>query len=681
MGQKKKRKRKKIKPKSSSENIWTAVAIFLLALAVRGIYLYESSDNPTFLMPVVDSLAYDQMARNLVDGKGLDSAFFWQPIFYPLFLSLCYKISSCSVLFVKIVQILLGSLTCVLSYKLGKKVFSRSAGIIAGIIASIYMPLVFFEAELLATGWAAFWSVALILAFLRTRENLNVGNCLILGLAGGLSIITRPIFLPFFAFSMVWLLFSIIRDHVKTAKVFMGLASIITGFCIVTVPVATASYRVMRKASILPYSGSVNLYIGNNPNYNETITIRPGYKWKELMDMPANQAGVKTRGDAQEFFKQKTCDYISSDAFSFIKGILSKTTQFISSREMPRNVDIYLFRKWSKMLSVGLFRISNAGIPFMILLSVSFIGLIFNFRKVPSPVWLYLLLYPAAVILVFVTARYRMPIIPVLSILAGCSIISVYRMLKNRSYRKVAIAIVIMFFTCIAIVLPGPFHEEKLDYEAELYYAIGDSLEKHGHADRAVEQYTYAIALRKDYLDAHHNIAVILADKGRHKRAIEHYQKVISIEPEYLSAHKNIVASFLKLNMFTDALKHLVIVCRLDNKDFSAFNDAGNIFAMQGDPEKAILYFQKAFKLQPDDFRTMNNIANAFLSLNKLDQAVEYYRLALKLKPYDAGIHSNLGACLQKQGLTSEAIKEFKTALSIDPNHRSARVSLQKLQQ
>ena len=348
---------------------------------------------------------------------------------------------------------------------------------------------------------------------------------------------------------------------------------------------------------------------------------------------------------------------------------------------MPRNVNIYLFRKWSKMLSVGLFKIFNAGFPFMILLPVSFIALIYNFQKVPLPVWLYLLLYPAAVILVFVTARYRMPIVPVLSVLAGYSTISVYQMLKKRSYRKVVVAIVIMFFVCTAMVLPGPFYEEKLDYEAELYYGLGDSLDKHGHPNRAIEQYKIAITLREDYLDAHQNLAVVLGAQGRYKEAIKHYQKVLSIDSEYLNAHKNIADAFLKLNVHTDALKHLVIVCRLDNNYAKAFINAGNIFAIQGDLEKAIVYLQKAFELRPDDFRTRNNLANVYLNLNRLDEAIKYYKLGLKLKPNHAGIHSNLGVCLQKKGMTSEAIKEFKTALSIDPNHRNARVSLEKLRQ
>ncbi len=61
--------------------------LFLLALTVRLLYLYESSVNPSFNSPTIDSDTYDQMARSLVDGKEMDSNFFWQPFFYPFFFS------------------------------------------------------------------------------------------------------------------------------------------------------------------------------------------------------------------------------------------------------------------------------------------------------------------------------------------------------------------------------------------------------------------------------------------------------------------------------------------------------------------------------------------------------------------------------------------------------------------
>ena len=67
--------------------------VFLLAVLVRGVYLCESSDNPTFWWPVVDSLAYDQAARGIVQGEWAGRELFWQPVFYPLCLSAVYSLS------------------------------------------------------------------------------------------------------------------------------------------------------------------------------------------------------------------------------------------------------------------------------------------------------------------------------------------------------------------------------------------------------------------------------------------------------------------------------------------------------------------------------------------------------------------------------------------------------------
>ena len=128
-----------------SRRFWFGTAVFLLAVSLRLFYLYESSDNPTFYMPVVDSLTYDQMAQKLLENKTITREFFWQPLFYPLFLSAVYSFSNSSVLLVKLIQVVLAGLTSVLVYKLGGRAFGLAAGILAGVITAVYIPLVFFE--------------------------------------------------------------------------------------------------------------------------------------------------------------------------------------------------------------------------------------------------------------------------------------------------------------------------------------------------------------------------------------------------------------------------------------------------------------------------------------------------------------------------------------------------------
>ena len=179
--------------------------IFALALIVRLVYLRESLFNPAFANPVLDSGTYDNFARTLAAGERVSGQLFWQPVFYPFFLSIVYWFSNGSIIFGKVVQIFLGSLTCLLTYHLGKRVFNQAAGIIAGLTTALYGPLIFFDGELLATGWAALWAVSLILLFLTGPSRRSAWFFFVLGMCGVMNIITRPTFVPFFIAALIWL--------------------------------------------------------------------------------------------------------------------------------------------------------------------------------------------------------------------------------------------------------------------------------------------------------------------------------------------------------------------------------------------------------------------------------------------------------------------------------------------
>ena len=66
-------------------------------------------------------------------------------------------------------QACLGAVTCGLTVLLGCRLFDRSTGLLAGLMTAFYGPLIFFESELLGSGWAAFWAVSLLLLLDRAR--------------------------------------------------------------------------------------------------------------------------------------------------------------------------------------------------------------------------------------------------------------------------------------------------------------------------------------------------------------------------------------------------------------------------------------------------------------------------------------------------------------------------------
>ncbi|HUV35897.1 MAG TPA: glycosyltransferase family 39 protein, partial [Patescibacteria group bacterium] len=249
---KKKTKRQK---QSGTKMQWIAPAIFIAALAIRLVYLGEMSDSPTYRVPIIDAENYDTIARTIAFGGEINEKLFWQGPLYPLFLAAVYKISAGSIMAAKVAQLVLGALTCVLVFFIGAHIFNRKAGVIAAAITALCGPLIFFEQELLATGWAAFWSAALILLILETDRKRSIGAYLLLGICAGLSAITRATFLPFIIAAAIWLLVRITRSGRKTGGVTARAGILALGFLVVTIPIAILCHTETGQFSFLPQSG------------------------------------------------------------------------------------------------------------------------------------------------------------------------------------------------------------------------------------------------------------------------------------------------------------------------------------------------------------------------------------------------------------------------------------------
>ena len=63
----------------------------------------------------------------VAQGGEIFERFFWQPFFYPYFLTCVYKLTGCSIIAAKIIQPIIGALTCILCFRLGLIVFPPSS--------------------------------------------------------------------------------------------------------------------------------------------------------------------------------------------------------------------------------------------------------------------------------------------------------------------------------------------------------------------------------------------------------------------------------------------------------------------------------------------------------------------------------------------------------------------------
>jgi len=123
--------------------------IFILAFGIKFIYLLGIKGLPFFEFPFADAL------YNLDWAK---APFFRAPL-YPFFLSLLIKVFGKDLFVLRIIQIFIGSLSCILIYLLARRLFNSKVAILSAIFACFYAPLIFFDAEFLDTFFIIFFNI------------------------------------------------------------------------------------------------------------------------------------------------------------------------------------------------------------------------------------------------------------------------------------------------------------------------------------------------------------------------------------------------------------------------------------------------------------------------------------------------------------------------------------------
>ena len=120
------------------------VAIFLLAFAVRFIYLFQVESIPLFYNLPGDPRTYDEWAQRIVAGDWLGQGVFYQAPLYPYFLALLQAIFGHDLWTIRVAQSVFSAAVCSLLYLAGKSFFSRNAGVAAALVLSLYAPAIFF---------------------------------------------------------------------------------------------------------------------------------------------------------------------------------------------------------------------------------------------------------------------------------------------------------------------------------------------------------------------------------------------------------------------------------------------------------------------------------------------------------------------------------------------------------
>ena len=510
----------------------------VLAVLVRLVYLADSSGDPSFMQPLVDSRTYHDLAAGLAHDGVFTEQFLWQAVFYPFFLAGVYTVFGVSVPAAIIVQVLLGGATCYLTHRLALQMFGRGPALVAGLICALSGPLIFFETRLLATGWTAFLTVTLALILVRADRNPVPRICFALGLTGAVAILTRPTFVPIVIVVLVWLAWVARRRGLPLKGVARSAGAALAGVLLVLGPVAMVLEAKTGHTGIVPPSGGINLFIGNNGDFDSTINIRPGFPWEELLAEPSRNGYAPDPWSGQPYFIDKVMAFGREKPGGQLGLWGRKTLQLISSRELPRTLDIYLHRQWSGILGALVFKLGAWGFPWGVVFPLAVVGLAGSFRKIPVPFLILLGMFGASVVLVFISARYRAPLIPLMAVLAGQGLMSITQ--GARQGEGVIRTSLLLVFCVLAIALPGSFAQETVDLEPEMYFGVGHNYYRQEDWPAAVENLRKSVALDPWAPAPRNFLGISLVRMGRIEAACAQLDTAVILKPDYGEAVRNL---------------------------------------------------------------------------------------------------------------------------------------------
>lgn len=703
------------------------LAIFGIALAVRLVHVWQIRKAPFFDVLMGDSRGYDEWAQRIAGGEWIGRDVFYQAPLYPYFLGILYAIAGRSLLLVRVCQAIVGAGSCVLLGAAARRLFSPAAGLAAGLMLALYAPAIFFDGLIQKSVLDVFfvclalYLIARIMA-VRLKPDTTIGgraknvrsvrlqpdpvssrlqpDWIYLGLAlGGLSL-TRENALVFVLVIAAWAL------RYSGAR---AVAAFALGVAIVLAPVAIRNSAVGGGFYITTSQFGPNLYIGNHPGADgsyESLKYgrgAPEYERQDAMDLAERALNRPlTPSEVSGYWTDRALDFITGQPVAWLRLMGRKVVLLWNRVEMVDTEDQGTHADWSLPLRV-LGPIGHFGV----LVPLAVVGLFASWRDRRRLWILYALIasYAASVVVFYVFARYRFPLVPLLLVFAAAGLVALRRpRLIPNPHSLIPLVIVAALFTNwpvvsaqemravtalnlgVALESAGRLDEAVAEYRraiadrpdyAPAYSNLATALRREKKIDEAVACYKRALELQPEFAAAHYNLANLLLDEGQPAAAAEHFERAIGEEPASADVHNNLGIALAATGRVEDAVREFRAATDIDPRSAKAYRNLGDALSSAGHDADAIAALRKAVDLDPSDASTRYDLASTLLDAHDLDAAVAEFHATLKLAPQMAEAHNNLGIALGSQGKLDEAIVEFERALAIKPGFPDATKNLE----
>jgi 4-amino-4-deoxy-L-arabinose transferase-like glycosyltransferase len=605
----------------------SCLALFAVATGVRLLHVAQLRRAPFFDLELGDAHSYAAWAREIASGDWLGSGVFYQAPFYPYFLGSVYTLVGDDALVLRCVQALLGAGSCVLLADAGRRLFSARAGLFAGAMLAVYAPAIFFDGLIQKASLGMFLLCLALWLTSRLTDQPRRADWVWLGVVMGALVLTRENALAIVFLLAAWLW---IHHRHEGARRWIYSAAMLAGLATPLAPVALRNYSVAGEWHLTTSQLGPNFYIGNNRDADGVYMPLqrgrgdPRAEQRDARRLAENALGRElSAGEVSDYWVDRSLEDIREDPARWVSLLLRKLRLSWNAAEIGDTEFQDQHARWSLPL-----RTASHVAHFGWIAPLAVLGLWASWAD-RRRLWIFYAIlagYTASVVLFYVLARYRYPLVPLLLLFGGAGLAGALRALRDASPRTRAAVFTATVLTAIYCNLPTG---QRGAPQWVSDYNVGTALLAQGENEAALQSLRRALQEDADEVLVRTQLGIALHSLGgRSDEAIEQFDAALALDPDFLDAHIGASRALVALGRESEALAHLRRAGEVAPGSPRPLNNAAWLLATSSridarTARRSLRMAQQANELSGgNDLLVLDTLAAAHAANAEFDQAV-----------------------------------------------------------
>ena len=374
-----------------------------------------------------DQVSYHTLATRVLEGHGFTFGERWWPIteagaptahwsfLYTMYLALVYKVAGVVPLLARLLQaFIVGLVHPYLVYRIGTHCFDRMTGLIAAGLTAIYAYFAYYAGTLMTEPFYIIAVLAVLYLLIRLSESGSMKDALLLGVAVGVAVLLRQLFLLVAIPLFVWLWWSYYRQHTRIPLLQTVAVGVIVALFIL--PFTLYNYVRFDQFVLLNTNSGYAFFWANHPIYGTHFEpILPPEMGSYEGLIPTELRGLDEAALDKELL-DRGLRFVADDPVRYIQLSISRIPAY------------FIFWPSAESGTVSnVARVASFGLMWPLMLA-GVIGVILRsdrWQGLQSPIFLLLLfgsLYTMIHLLSWSLVRYRLPVDAVLLVYAALSV-------------------------------------------------------------------------------------------------------------------------------------------------------------------------------------------------------------------------------------------------------------------